>query len=189
MPVTMSTPRAKRALNMGTPGRPYKRTKTLASTRRTGYRLIKPEMKHAVFTISHAGVTGSNTDLTNIAQGVEVNQRIAGKIKSWGVDILTEATVAHKIELLMPFDNSVTAPSNSAQQLPDRDEFSVLASYTCNPGADQSNLFQEHVSFPLGVVTTYNDASGSNRNRIYMRITTNGALTVNGQARIWYTDV
>lgn len=184
----MSNPRAKRALDFGpsTMVRPAKRSRRTVAVRRIG---MKPEMKHQVFSLSHTSVAGSNLDITNISQGAGSDERVGAKIKSWSIDVLIESAVACKVEVLMPIDNSATAPANLSYELPDRDTYSVLGTYTFNPSVAASQIFQVNHSFPLGVVTRYDDELSSIRNKMYLRVTTPSSATILGRVRLWYTDV
>lgn len=186
----MSTPRAKRALNMGTTPA-SKRTKTL--TRMSNRRAIgKPEVKHAEYAVSHASTTGSNIDLTAIASGAARGQRIGSKVKFLFVEMWLSAVDPIRVDIAIPSITN-TAPSYAVTTFIDPDDAQVLFSAHYNPTdpGNRSDLVYWKHSFPLGIVSKWDSTTAASiqKHQMYLRITSPQATTVTGGVRIWYTDV
>jgi len=184
----MSTPAAKRALDMGSmpaPKRLRRSTRPVAL-----YRLTKPEMKTGALAIAHSATTGSNLDLTNIAQGTGNSERLAGKVKFWNFDIVGQANYPIRIDFVIPrITNSL--PSYSATSQIDYSEGQVLATYMFNPANHASyDLFHYNLKLPYGIVSTWDGAAGSTiqTHQIICRITSFYNATVNGAVRLSFTD-
>ncbi len=188
----MSTPRAKRALNMGTS--PYaKRARYTRTTTRSVGRVYgsKPEMKDYNLAISHAATTASDYQVNEIANGANEAQRVGTKIKQWNIECLLVSSLPVRIDLYMPHDPTTTVAHSYSQQL-DTESLTKLGTYFFSPktsGTDEGFHFFHRL--PLGVVTKFTGTAGNTavKNLIQARVTTTANTTVGGYIRIWYTDV
>ena len=177
---------AKRALNFGTPA---------SKRRRTGNTVVlragpKPEMKHASYIVSHTGATFANLSLSTMAQGTSVNNRVGNKIKIWRITGVLTSAAPVKAHLLMPYDPSATPTSGfSSTSVSDQMNYKI---WTLNPSITGSaNVFDVNYRFPSGIVVRYGSSTSTDilKNHLYFQTNTGASSTVNGQIRIWYTDV
>jgi len=187
----MSTPRAKRALVMGTTP-VAKRSRMVTRSRAVGrvYN-TKPEMKFKQFVLSHTAVTNSNLDLSEIASGAEEQQRVGNKIKYWHVEAIIQSALPVRVELLMP---SITgnAPTHFITALTDSDQFQVLGEAFLNPNlpVTVSDIFKVSFKLPLGIVSKWDGplAGDIAKHQLFLRLNTGGSTTITGTVRVWYTD-
>jgi len=183
----MSTPRAKRALNFGTPN--AKRQKTNSTM--VVYRGLKPEMKYIDTPIVHTTSIGTSWRINNIASGAASDQRVGTKIKMHHIEgvIVGSASQPVRIEIYNAFDASVTGvvPFGAAIDRKTASHLRTIFMHNgCNPNLN--GYWLQH-KLP-GTVARYADTSSSscNSNAITVSLSLPVAATVTGYLRLWYTD-
>lgn len=177
---------AKRALNFGST--PAKKRRRAASKGAVIYRMSKPEMKAADFTLSHVTATASNTDLTQLTPGTGVNNRIGNRVKAWRVQGRFIGSVPFRIEILMMNDASDT-PSNTSTTLYNYRRAVSLGSYVYDWTVSNSVCDFDH-RLPMGLNITYDGTAATDctRGKIFARITTAVSTTIDGEFRLYFTD-
>lgn len=177
---------AKRALNFGpTPMTKRRRTVPVSTAR---YRLSKPEMKAADFSITHTSVSESNTDLSQLSLGTGVNNRVGSRVKAWRIQGRFTASQPIRIELLMMNDAS-DSPTNTAITLYNYRRAVNLGTYIYDLQVSNSLVDFDH-KLPIGLNMTYDGTASTDivRNKVVARITTATATTVSGEFRLYFTD-
>lgn len=182
----MSTPRAKRALNMGsTPaGKRAKRATTV-------FRGTKTETKWIFTSLTHTSTSASNTLLTSIPQGANQSERIGLKVKALRIEAVLTSQVPLKVTFYTPYDADDTATMTNDTLVPDPTKFVTLGSYVFNNhAASQSQIMTINHKLPLGVVCRWDSTTGTStaKNPIYAQVSSVGNVTVTGQFRVWYID-
>jgi len=162
--------------------------------RRTRRRLMPlPETKYFNNNIIHSGISESTTDLTMIAAGTAVEQRVGRKVKLKSLLMnfrVTGTGGPTRCVLYVPKqanqDLSLAAIENSV----DNDQFWVLRDWYVADNIDNNPGVWTH-TFPMGLNVEYDGTGGSSavKNPVKLYLTSGGTTTINGHTKVWYTDV
>ena len=186
----MSTPRAKRALNFGNTPNKRQKAETMII-----YRGLKSEMKFRVTPIVHASTTLSATTFNLITQGALAQQRIGNKVKIWRLQVIgaTSNSTPCRLDITIPKDAQQTAPPVTTYQtfLHPPTDTTLRTVYLQNGANPNNNGFYVQHKLPMGVVSQFDGAGASDitTNKIRAVFTQPIAGTIEGELRIWYTDV
>ena len=151
----------------------------------------KPEMKSFIYNLSHSAVTGSDHSINQIASGSANAQRVGSKVKIHNIEYLLTSGSSFRVDILVPNDAGTRTTASFVNAV-NRDAFSVIKTFVVNSTTTLTTGGRYgNIKLPLGMISKYTGTGGStiNKGEIYVRVTSQAAVNVDGYFRVWYTDV